>query len=343
MSQHTVTLPSDGPGPQTIVINLPRRGGWFAWVLLGLLGISGMVNLVFFLLTLIGVFASSGKTPPRETFYSGDEDATARIAMIEVSGTIMPPFTERIMDTIDYLKDEDDVKGVLLVVDSPGGLVADSHEIYHRLTQLREKKPVYVAMTRMAASGGYYISMGAGPKGKIFAEPTTWTGSIGVIIPRYDLSELASEYGVHSEPLVTGPYKDSLDPFRELTDEEREVWSGILDDAFGKFKGVIADNRADLDADEVSALATGRIYTADQALENGLIDKIGFVEDALAALKQDLGLKKVQNVEYEYPISFAEALLGAQGRQQTDPLQKFLNAGVPRAMYFCGWNAGLAE
>lgn len=343
MSQHTVNLPADGRTPQTIVINLPRRRGWIAWLLFCLLGMSAALNLLFLLIALAG-FSISDEPAPMQTFHSGDENAERKIAIIRIEGTIMPPFTERIIDTIDYVKDDNDVKGVLLVIDSPGGLVADSHQIYHRLQQLKEKKPVYVAMTRMAASGGYYVAMGAGEDGKIYAEPTTWTGSIGVIIPRYNLSELATEYGVRSEPLTTGPYKDSLNPFRELSDDEREVWSGILDDAFGKFQDVIVDNRANLDADDVAELATGRIFTADQALENGLVDQIGYVDEALDDLEQKIGRGRLQRVEYEYPISFAEALFGsAESRQQTDPLQKFFNAGVPRAMYFCGWNAGLAE
>ena len=102
----------------------------------------------------------------------------------------------------------------LLVIDSPGGLVTDSHQIYHRLQKLQKEKPVNVQMKRMAASGGYYIAMGAGPKAKIFAEPTTWTGSIGVILPRYDFSKIAEQYGVASDPIKTGPYKDSLNPLR---------------------------------------------------------------------------------------------------------------------------------
>jgi protease-4 len=342
MSQHRVSVPAEG-NPQTIVINLPRRGGWFAWVLLGLLGMSAALNLLFLIIVLAG-FSISDEPSPVQTYHSGEESAARKIAIIRIEGTIMPPFTERIIDTIDYVKEDSDVRGVLVVVDSPGGLVADSHQIYHRLQQLKDTKPVYVAMTRMAASGGYYVAMGAGPQGKIYAEPTTWTGSIGVIIPRYDLSELATEYGVRSEPLTTGPYKDSLNPFRELSDDEREVWSGILDDAFGKFQEVIVDNRNNLDADDVAELATGRIFTADQALENGLVDQIGYVEDALKDLEQKIGRGPLQAVEYEYPISFTEALFGsAEARQQSDPLQQFFNAGVPRAMYFCGWSAGMGE
>src|SRR4029077_5357237 len=120
-----------------------------------------------------------------------------------VNGTIMPPFTKRILQSIDHAKDDKHVKGVVLVVDSPGGLVSDSHQIYHRLKELGKTKPIFVSMKSLAASGGYYVSMGAGEEGRIFAEPTTWTGSIGVIMPRYEVVELAKKVGIDSKPLKT--------------------------------------------------------------------------------------------------------------------------------------------
>jgi protease-4 len=316
-----------------------------AWVLVAMLGASLVLNFGQ-LLTLLLFFTGGESDPnaPIETHYSGDELASDKIALVDVSGTIMPPFTERILDTLDAIEEDDSVKGVVLVIDSPGGLVADSHQIYHRLKELRSERdiPIYVSMTRMAASGGYYVAMGAGPEGRIYAEPTTWTGSIGVIIPRYDVSKLATDFGVRSEPLTTGEFKDSLSPFRELSEEERVVWESILDDAFQRFQEVIVDGRANLDAEKVQALATGRIFTADQALENGLIDKVGYLDEAIKDLKTGLGLKKVNVVRYEYPLSLADLLLGSvEARQEADPLGQLLEAGVPRAMYYCGWNAGM--
>jgi protease-4 len=103
----------------------------------------------------------------------------------------MTPFSDRVIKTIKKVRDDKDVKGVLLAVDSPGGTVTNSHQIYHELKKLAEQKPVVVSMGSLAASGGYFVAMGAGPKGKIFAEPTTWTGSIGVIIPHYEVTEVA--------------------------------------------------------------------------------------------------------------------------------------------------------
>ncbi|MBL8851351.1 MAG: signal peptide peptidase SppA [Planctomycetaceae bacterium] len=338
---------SSGAAPtQTIVIREAPRRSWFAILLLFLLAISLFFNvgqLGALLLALSGDVNEPGE--PIEVHYSGDRLADAKIALVDVSGTIMPPFTERILDTLDHIEKDKSIRGIVLVVDSPGGLVADSHQIYHKLKEVRTKRnlPVYVSMGRMAASGGYYVAMGAGPDGKIYAEPTTWTGSIGVIIPHYDVSKLAGEFGVRAEPLTTGPLKDTLNPFREMRDDERAVWGAIMDDAFVRFQEVILDGREkQLDAEQVKSLATGQVYTAKQAEQNKLIDVIGYLDTAIDDLKTSLKLTKVHVVRYEHPLSLTEVLLGsAQARQPSDPLRELLDASVPRAMYFCGWHAGV--
>ena len=276
-------------------------------------------------------------TSPTERYHSGDKSSENKIAVIEASGTIMPPFTGHLLDTIKKVQDDKQVKGVLLVIDSPGGLVADSHQIYAKLKKLSDKKPMYVAMKRIAASGGVYIAMGAGENGKIFAEPTTWTGSIGVIIPRYDASELAAKIGVKTDSLKTGEFKDSLDPLRSLTDRDRDLWGRILDESLQRFVKIVDDNRKQLDAAKVKELATGQLFTASEAKENGLIDEIGDEEDALEALKTQLGLSKVRVVKYTFPVTLMSLLLGqAQAHDPEVRLAKLLELSVPRAMYFCG-------
>lgn len=342
----------ESPPTQTIVIQQQSSPRWLARLLVLVLGLSLTFNFSQFAASYLARQGeSSGRGRAIESFHSGKESASDKIAILEISGTIMPPFTERILGTIEQIEDDKTVKGVVLLIDSPGGLVADSHQIYHRLEQFRERKaragenlPIYVAMSRMAASGGYYVAMGAGPEGKIYAEPTTWTGSIGVIIPRYDVSKLASDFGVRAEPLTTGPFKDSMSPFRELAPEERVLWEEIMDDSFQRFQQVIVAGRKDLDEAEVRELATGRIFTADQAKANGLIDEIGYLEDAVDALQTQLGLSEARVVKYEYPATLADLLLGsAQARQPVDPWRAIMESSVPRAMYFCGWNAGLGQ
>ena len=274
---------------------------------------------------------------PTERYHSGDKQAADKIAVLDVSGTIMPPFTGHFLKAIKHVKEDEHIKGVLLVIDSPGGLVADSDQIYRKLVDLRKTKPIFVAMKRIAASGGVYLAMGCGKEGKIFAEPTTWTGSIGVIIPRYDASKLAEKFGVATDSLKTGEFKDSLDPLRALTDRERNLWSGILDESLQRFISIVADNRKDLDADKVKELATGQLFTATQAKANGLIDEIGDEEVALDALKTHLNLNKVRVVEFNFPVSLMSLLLGsAEARDPETQFRKLLEMSVPRAMYFCG-------
>lgn len=336
MSNAASDAPVVQPATPTIVIQ-NGTGRWTTWgfrFVTALLGMSLLANL--------GMFAAfrdyfANVEPPTERFYSGDETASDKLAILSMQGTIMPPFTERLIKQIKHAAETTAIKGVLLSVDSPGGFVADSHQIYHELKKLSEKKPVIVHMKRMAASGGYYIAMGAGPKGKIYAEPTTWTGSIGVIIPHYNVSELATKFGVQSEPLKTGEFKDALSPFRPLSEKEKELWTNILNQSFEQFIDVIATNRAKLDTEKVRSLATGQIYTARDALANGLVDEIGFEEDALDALKQSTGLSTARIVTFHYPTSVLDVLMGSAKATAPHPWQAVLEASVPQALFYCSW------
>ncbi|MCA8987918.1 MAG: signal peptide peptidase SppA [Planctomycetaceae bacterium] len=281
---------------------------------------------------------------PMESYLSGDREAEQKIAVIRVSATIMPPFTERILDQIEHATEDDNVKGMVLVVDSPGGLVADSHQMYHRLQKFSEKKPLYVQMQRIAASGGYYIAMGVGEKGKIFAEPTTWTGSIGVIIPHYNAVELASKVGIKSEPLTTGEFKDSLSSFKPISDRDREVWDAIIDEAFQKFLGVIQSGRPNLTRAQIEELATGQVFTADQALNNGMVDGISFLDDTISTLEKDLDLGPLKAIEYEYAPSLTEILMGAkQTSSEWQLLQNLLASPAPHAFYMLGLDDSTAR
>ena len=120
---------------------------------------------------------------PREVHHSGQEGAEAKLAVVPIRGVIMPPLTDRVLEMIDMVEEDESVRGLVLAIDSPGGLVADSHQIYHRLELYRAEtgNPVTVTMSRMATSGGLYVAMGSGPTGRVYAEPTTWTGSIWIL------------------------------------------------------------------------------------------------------------------------------------------------------------------
>jgi protease-4 len=341
MSDTTVFSPGSRGGggqPQTILVQTQAPSywrGWFIKFLLAGLGLSLMANF--------GLYSAyrqyfSNTEPPHERYHSGNATAVEKIAILKMEATIMPPYTERLLHQIDHVAKDQSVKGVLLVVDSPGGLVTDSHQIYHRLQKLQKEKPINVQMKRMAASGGYYIAMGAGPSAKIYAEPTTWTGSIGVILPRYDFSKIAENYGIASDPLKTGPYKDTLNPFRPMRDDERKLWENIIDQSYQQFITIIDENRDGLDRDGVKALATGQIFTADDAKNNKLIDEIGFQEDSLESLRERINLKNPRVVTYETPSTLVELLSGnSKAQAGVDPWKSFMESTVPRAMYYCSW------
>lgn len=343
VSNPSPPIAQDQPPAQTIVIQQSFGGFVRSWGL-RLIFVVLLVSLIANYVLLSGIadlpFTSSG---PLERFHSGDREAKQKIAVIRIHGTIMPPFTERILKTIKLAKKDDAVKGVLLDIDSPGGLVADSHQIYRALRDLSAEKPTYVSMKRMAASGGVYVAMGAGPESKIFAEPTTWTGSIGVIIPRYDLSELAQRYGVAGDSLKTGEFKDSLNPLRELSERDREVWDAILNDSFERFVKVVADSRPTLDFKTVKEeLATGQIFTAPQAVENGLIDSIAYEDEALEALKKQIGIDEVCVIKYWSQPGLLDLFLGSvEADQPHNRVQAMLDATAPKAMYLCSWAPGL--
>ena len=319
-------------GVHHLVLHQPRSR-WLVRMLVMALVMSVLFNLAQ-MAALQKYFP--GSQPPFEKFHSGELTSVDKIARIEIRGSIMPPFTDRTIQAIKKAENDEHVRGVLLVIDSPGGLVADSHQIYTRLKKLAVKKPVYVQMVRLAASGGYYVAMGAGPEAKIFAEPTTWTGSIGVIMPRYDLSKLVETYGIKSDPLTTGPFKNSLDPLKPMSPEDRELWDVILKDAFDRFLGVIDDGRADLDLDQVRALATGQVYTAKQAVENKLIDGIQYEEDTLKALQEHLKLKSARVIQYDSPAGLLDILLGSQTHPPKTLLEQLTEARTPQAMYLFG-------
>jgi protease IV len=323
-----------------VVVQVPNSGRrWIVGSLVVLLLISFVVNYCLFTATVELTRTESDK------FVSGNEDAEDQIAVIDINGTIIPPFTERVLGMIKRAKESTDVKGVLLSIDSPGGLVADSHQLYHRLQELAKEKPVWVSMKRIAASGGVYAAMGVGPKGRIFAEPTTWTGSIGVIIPRYDLSELAKQYGVKTDSLATGKFKDSLNPFRPLSDADRELWGEILDDSYDRFVGVVSKGRGLKEEKVRNELATGQIFTANQALKNGLIDDIQFEDDVLLEFQKHLKLDEVKVLRYRHPATMIDLLLSEakQRDAQSQLAERFLESTVPRAMYYFSWLPELPE
>jgi protease-4 len=207
------------------------------------------------------------------------------IGVVEVKGIILDS-----QDTVKQLHDfgrDDDVKAVVLRVDSPGGVVGPSQEIYQEVKKLSKKKKVVVSMGSLAASGGYYISA---PASVIYANPGTITGSIGVLMKFSNVEGLMDKIGMKAFTLKTGKYKDSGSPVRPMTDEEKALLQGVIDSTHGQFVKAVAEGR-NLPVDQVKAIADGRIFSGEQALAVKLVDRLGSLQDAIEEAGRLAGIK----------------------------------------------------
>lgn len=194
------------------------------------------------------------------------------------------------MDQLAMLADDPDNRGILFYVDSPGGVVYQSDELYLAICEYKEKtgRPVYVYMGPYGTSGAYYASVAAD---KIYANRNTWTGSIGVTIGTvFDFSRLLNRYGIEPHTVDTGEMKSVGNGWDELTKEQEAYLQGLVDEAYDQFVGVVAQER-NMTEERVRELADGRIYTARQAKELGLVDEIGTMEEAEAAMRREYGLE----------------------------------------------------
>ena len=197
------------------------------------------------------------------------------IGIVEVRGAI--DASDNIVRAINKYRDNSSVKAIVLRVDSPGGGVAASQEIYEAIRKARARKPVVCSMAEVAASGGYYISCGCD---SIVANPGTLTGSIGVIMEFPVAEELLKKIGLRFEVLKAGENKDIGSPFRQMRPEERALLQGMIDDVHVQFIQAVADGRG-LAYDSVKAIADGRVFSGKQALALRLVDKLGTLDDAI--------------------------------------------------------------
>jgi protease-4 len=268
------------------------------------------------------------------------------VAIVTLAGAIMGG-DGFIRSQLDHVAEDESVKAIVLRVDSPGGTVSGSDEIHHRLGQLATKRdlPVVVSMGGIAASGGYYVAMANGGRDDvIFAEPATLTGSIGVIIPHFDLSKMLKRFDVRDDSVASGPLKEMLSPTKdrtpELADRERRLLKSLVDDMFVRFKEIVRAGRPKLDAEAVDKVATGQIFTAQQAKEAGLVDRIGFLEDAVARAVELAGLTDTtaRVVKYSKPKGLLDEVLGGDaGAGSRVTLEAFAELTTPRAWYLCSW------
>jgi protease-4 len=237
--------------------------------------------------------------------------------MVTVQGEIatsLDPFSSGATDVavnsqIDQALADDDVAGIIVFLDTPGGGVVASDAINRKVKEADARKPVVALMDETAASGGYYIAAAAR---EIVANPTTLTGSIGVIMIVPNVSQAANKIGIQPVIIKSGPHKDIASPFRDMTPEERGILQGIIDEAYGQFVQAVAAGRK-LDPAKVREIADGRVYTGKQAKDLGLVDELGGQKLALARVRSMAKAPNASLVRYE-PRGFLHTLLGASAR-----------------------------
>lgn len=337
-----------------------RGVAFFVAIFLGILLIASLGVNVLLLLLSVGSFAGSGLAAPglfEEVHVAGERSARNKIVQIPIHGAIAeaanPVLGSRggIVSTTEYLLqragENPDVRGIILDINSPGGGVTDSDEIYLAVRRFRRDHPdkrVLAMFGDMAASGGYYVAAAAE---RIVARPTTITGSIGVIMSNYNFAEAAKELGIDQVTIKSDrtPYKDILSPMRAMTDEERAMLTSIVDELFDRFVDVVDEGRDNLDRADVLAAATGAIYSANQAYDRGLVDEIGDSETVLAWFDDQIE-GGIEVVELRRQPSLTDLLLGAATAADAASVQGLdaaagrLLSGLtgPRFLYY--WQGG---
>jgi protease IV len=215
-----------------------------------------------------------------------------KIAVVEVEGIISD--SRDVVEQLDIYEKNNDVRAVILRINSPGGGVVPSQEIYAKVLKVRERKTVVVSMGVLAASGGYYIASAAD---RIVANPGTVTGSIGVIMQFSQFDELLEKIGLKTRVIKSGVYKDTGSPFRDMTAEERLILQDMVDDIHDQFIEAVLANR-DISREKLMEISEARIFTGRQALKEGLVDELGGFEDAVTVAATLAGIVGEPTVLY---------------------------------------------
>lgn len=275
--------------------------------------------------------------------YDGDSfGAGNKILLLRIEGVIMSggggmwaeDMVEGIRKRLKLVATDPTIKGVVVRVDSPGGGITASDDIYHMLKQIKNTgKPVVVSMGGMAASGGYYVAVAAD---EIYAEPTTITGSIGVIISSFNVAGLMEDWKIRDVSITSGTNKDLLSMTQPVEEEHLTILKGMVDEMFQRFLDVIMEGRkqAGLTLPELKELADGRIFLAQQAKDTKLIDHIGYLDDAIAAMRKKPGLENAIVVEYQ-TLAPLGGLFGVQAPQKIElgiDARMLHEATIPRGM-----------
>lgn len=231
---------------------------------------SALTSATLILLALIISFGMQGSDLAGLEMSRGE-----KVGVVEIVGVIAN--SREILEQLKRFREDEDIKAIVVRVDSPGGVVGPSQEIYREVVRTRTTKKVIASMGAVAASGGYYVIAGADG---IVANPGTITGSIGVIMEYTNFRELFHKIGLSPVVIKSGKFKDAGSPVRDMTPEEEQLLKDFVDQLHQQFVSAIAEGRR-IELEKVQELADGRIYTGQDAKEIGLVDRIGNLEDAI--------------------------------------------------------------
>jgi protease-4 len=312
----------------------PKRTGWIVYA---------VIVTFFFVLSLLvsfgllAMWVGGGSTPVdtrrerwQEHYVEGDRNARDKIVVIDLTGVISyesdgstseEGMVGDLKEQLDQAVRDKRVKAIVLRIDSPGGEVVASDAIYRALADVRddEKRPMKIiaCIETVGASGAYYAAMGTD---YIVANELSITGSIGVIMQTFNFRHLMDKIGIEAYTFKSGDLKDILNPTREPTEGEKQLVQDLIMEVYDKFVGIVSDER-DIDLDKLkNGLADGRIYSGKQAKEAGLIDEVGYFEDAVDAAKELAKIKEAKVVQYVKPFTLRQ-LLRLLGKSEPPKLQ----------------------
>ncbi len=271
-------------------------------------------------------------------------DLSGTLGMRASAGLLGLPAGEsavaRIREELERAARDEEIAAIVVRIDSPGGTVIASEIVYREIQRHKRAtgRPVIAQLMGVAASGGYYVAMAAD---RVQAYPSTITGSIGVIAMGFNVSGLMQKIGVDYQTFTTGPFKDAGTPFRPMTEPEREQMRSVVDDLFESFLEVVERGRPKLTRAEIERLADGRIYSARQALEAGLIDEIGDLEGAIEEAKRAANLSgETRLVVYRRPGERAENLFSATAGSalSAEDADSQLRAALTESRFLYWWS-----
>ncbi len=250
-------------------------------VLLGLIIIGVILGVFLISLFFLGRFGEE------RVFVLGE-----KIAVVDIKGVITS--SRGIVEQIEKLKEDSDVKAIILRINSPGGGVGPSQEIYREVLRAKEKKKIIASMESVAASGGYYVACASDI---IVANPGTITGSIGVVMEFSNVEDLLKKIGLRSYVIKSGKHKDIGSPLREMTSEEKAILQSVIDSVHSQFVRAVAEGR-NMEERKVRRIADGRIFSGEQAKELGLVDRLGSLQDAIEIAAEMIGIEGKPVVVY---------------------------------------------